>query len=161
MSRQSVFEGLTNALRVRSFLFHHVEDEAQTIVFESWDQFRAFDHFLDSIATPDDIKLCIYAERVGGRGDGVAVTVSDDVQRLSYMTSRLDMPAKLAAFEGLLSSFYRRGTDLLDYDYETFTIDLNQSHHDEIGDIELPHYISHWQDSSGTELITIHLEFPT
>lgn len=156
MSKQTVYVGLKTALRVRGLPYHHVEDEACTIAFCSWDQFSSFDHFLDSISTSDDIKLCIYAEKVDGRGDGVAVTVSDEVQHLGYMTSRLDMKDKLASYEGLLSSLLRSGVSLLDYDYEIFTVELPPEDHTTIA---LPHYISHWQDASGQEHRTIHLEF--
>ena len=158
MSRASVYTALKYALRVQGLPFHHFEDEACTIAFESWEQFAPFDRFLDSISTPDDIKLCIYAERVGGRSDGVAVTVSDEVQHLGYMTSRLDMPHKLESYERLLSSLLRRGIEPLDYDYETFTVDLRPE--DDCA-ISLPHYISLWKYPSGQEVQTIHLEFAT
>jgi hypothetical protein len=158
VSRASVYKGLKNALKVRGLPFHHFEDENFSITFCSWDDYAPFDAFLDSLPIPNDLKLNIYAERVGDRSDGVAVTVSDEVQRLGYMTSRLDMPAKLAAFEGLLSSLLRSGVELLDYDYETFTVDLRP---EVKSDISLPHYISHWEYPSGQAVQTIHLEFAT
>jgi hypothetical protein len=158
MSKQTVYQALKNAVRIRGLPYHHAEDETCTLQFQSWEQFHPFDMFLDYLPIPDDIKLCIYAERVAGRSDGVAVTVSDEVQHLGYMTSRLDMADKLASYEGLLSSLLRDGVELLDFDYETFTVDLHPGTRVEIG---LAHYINHWKYPSGQEVQTIHLEFAT
>jgi len=163
MSKRSVYEGLKTALRIRDLPFHHVDDEACTIAFESWEQFAPFDCFLDSVSTPDGIKLCIYAERVAGRSDGVAVTVSDEVQHLCYMTSRLDMENKLAVFEELLSRLYRKGISRFTYDYELFTVAFPKSEYNSIVPqlqngslIAEEYYVSEVQDRC-----TIHLEFAT
>lgn len=80
MSRQSVYEGLKTALQYRRLPYHHFDDDTCTILFESWESFDPFDRFLSSVETKDSVKLNIYAKRVEGRSDGVAVTVSDEVQ---------------------------------------------------------------------------------
>jgi len=80
MSRQSVYEGLKTALQYRRLPFHHFDDDSCTIAFESWESFDPFDRFLSSVDTVDGIKINIYAKRVEGRSDGVAVTVSGEVQ---------------------------------------------------------------------------------
>lgn len=80
MSRQSVYESLKTALIYRRLPFHLFDNDTYSILFESWEQFDPFDRFLSGVETEDGIKLCIYAKRVEGRSDGVAVTVSEEVQ---------------------------------------------------------------------------------
>lgn len=163
VSRQSVYEGLKTAIKRWDLPYHHFEDECCTIAFASWEQYRPFDRALDSLPIPDTLRLNIYAERVAGRSDAVACTISDEVQRLGYMTSRLDMAHKLAAYEGLLSALLRNGVALLDYDYELFTVTLSLSDHARIESYLLDgslvaeeHYVSYGQD---TDQCTIHIEF--
>lgn len=79
MSRQSVYESLKTALEYKRLPYHHFEDDTYTIVFTSWIELDPFDRFLSSVDTVDGIKINIYAKRVEGRSDGVAVTVSDEV----------------------------------------------------------------------------------
>lgn len=124
MSRQSVYDSLKAAIEYRGFPYHHFEDECCTIAFASLEQFGPFDSFLSGINTGDDLKLCIYAERVGDRTDGVAVTVSDEVQHLGYWDMYLDMGKKVAAFEDFISRLFRLGCNPADYDYLQFPVEL-------------------------------------
>jgi hypothetical protein len=125
MSKRSVYEGI-KTLIIRKGYPHFSFNEANcSILFESWDQFTTFDHAIGAILTPGYIKLCIYAEEVNGKSGGVAVTVSDEVQHLGYMQSRVDMEYKLATFEELLSQVHKAGATPLDYNYETFTVDFS------------------------------------
>ncbi len=71
------------------------------------------------------MKLNIYSELVGDCTDGVAVTVSDDVQHLGYMQSERGMPYKVATFEDFLSRLFRLGCNPLGYDYESFNVSLS------------------------------------
>jgi len=159
MSRQSVYEALKSAIQYRGFPYHHFEDEYCTIAFASWEQFRPFDHALSAIPTPNNIKLNIYAERVGGRSDGVAVTVSDEVQLLGYWDTYFNMEEKVSAFEEVISSLLRSGVSVIDYDYRVFVVDIDADEHRRVQQIENPHYISNWQDSFGRDIKRIHLEF--
>lgn len=127
MSRQSVYAGLKTAIQYKRLPYHHFEDAYCTILFESWEQFDPFDHLLDSLPVPSDLKLNIYAEEVDGRTDGVAVTVSSDVQRLGYWQRERDMEYKVATFEGFLSRLFRIGCNPLAYDYEYFNVSLTRS----------------------------------
>jgi hypothetical protein len=122
MSKTTVYEGLKKVIEYRNLPFHHFEDDACTIAFASWEQYAPFDHALDTIPTPEGIKLNIYAERVNGRSDGVAVTVSDEVQHLGYWDMYLNMKEKVAVFEEFLSRLFRRGIVPWSYDYELFIV---------------------------------------
>jgi len=134
MSRQSVYEALKNAIQYRGYPYHHFEDEYCTIAFDSWEQFTPFDHALLKIPTPNNIKLNIYAERVGDRSDGVAVTVSDEVQHLGYWDTYFNMEEKVSVFEDFISQLFRRGIVPWAYDYEVFTITLAPHSYDLISD---------------------------
>ncbi len=125
MSRQSVYEGLKTAIQYNGLPYHHVEDDYCTITFESWDQFDPFDTLLDSLPVPTDLKICIYAMLVGDCSKGVAVTVSDDVQRLGYWDMYVDMKYKVAVYEDLLSRLFRLGCNPLEYSYEYFYVSLS------------------------------------
>jgi hypothetical protein len=170
MSKKTVFEGIKTLITRRGYPYFSFNDANYSVLFESWDQFATFDHAIGSIPTPDYIKLCIYAEEVNGKPDGVAVTVSDEVQHLGYMQSRLDMEYKLRAFEELLSQVHKAGTTPLDYNYETFTVDFSirdfailapNSQKDQPWFLQEAYYISQWMDDKGQERKTIHLEFAT
>lgn len=125
MSRQSVYEGLKTAIQYKRLPYHHFEDSYFTIAFSSWDEFDPFDHLLDTLPMPNDLKLSIYAEKVNGRSDGVAVTISDEIQRLGYFQMYVDMKGKVAVFEDFLSRLYRHGCNPLGYDYEYFYATLS------------------------------------
>ena len=126
MGKRSVYQGLKNAIRLKGLPHFAFDDETTTILFESWEQFAPFDALLDSLPTPPDLKLCIYAERVNGNPEGVAVTVSDEVQRLGYWQMYLRMEERVAAFEELISQVLGLGAELLDFDYENFTLELDR-----------------------------------
>ena len=79
MSVRTIYEGLKTAISYGDIPYHSFNDAEVTILFSSWEQYSAFDSLLGRLPTPDHVKLCIYAEKVGGHGDGVAVTVSDEV----------------------------------------------------------------------------------
>ena len=121
MSKTTVYEGLKTAVVRNDFPHHRFQDDAATILFNSWEQFQPFDRFLDSVDT-FGCKLNIYAERVAGRSDGVAVTVDDQIQHLGYWTMYVNMKHKVAAWEHFLSQVLRTGAKLHDYDYETFKV---------------------------------------
>jgi hypothetical protein len=125
MSKVTVYEGLKKAIEYKGLPFHHFEHDAYTIAFTSWKQFAPFDHAIGTIPTPEGIKLNIYAERVDGRSDGVAVTVSDEVQHLGYWDLYLNMKEKVAVFEEFISQLFRRGIIPWSYDYELFTVTLS------------------------------------
>ena len=163
MSRASVYEGLKNAIKYRNLPYHHFEDDYCTIAFESWEQYGPFDSLLDSLPTPDYLKLNIYAEKVNGKSDGVAVTVSDEIQRLGYWQMYFDMESKVAELEGLLSALYRRGIQPWSYDYYCFTVTLSPSGFELIEDdlvngnfLKTDYYVS---EGRGTYRM-IHLCFP-
>lgn len=124
MSKITVYKGLKKAIEYKGLPFHHFEDDACTIAFSSWEQYTPFDHTLGMIPTPEGIKLNIYAERVDGRSDGVAVTVSDEVQHLGYWDLYLNMKEKVAVFEEFISLLYSRGIIPWSYDYELFTVTM-------------------------------------
>jgi hypothetical protein len=121
MSKTTVYEGLKTAITRHAYPHHGFDDNQATILFTSWDQFRPFDKFLDGIDTLG-CKLNIYAERVAGRSDGVAVTVDDQVQHLGYWTMYVNMREKVAAWEHFLSQVLKTGASIQDYDYETFKV---------------------------------------
>lgn len=125
MSRATVYQGLKTAILYKQLPYHHFEDDYCTIAFESWEQFEPFDHVLDSLPMPNNLKLSIYAEKVNGRSDGVAVTVSNEIQRLGYWHMYVDMESKVATFEGFLSRLFRMGCNPLGYDYEFFYATLS------------------------------------
>jgi len=125
MSKTTVYEGLKTAVVRNAFPHHGFDDYQATILFNSWEQFQPFDRFLDSIDT-FGCKLNIYAERVAGRSDGVAVTVDDQIQHLGYWTMYLNMREKVAAWEHFLSQVLKTGASMHDYDYETFKVDFDE-----------------------------------
>lgn len=126
MGKKTVYEGLKNALKVKRLPFAALDEENLTILFASWEQYRAFDRALDRLPTPEGIKLNIYAEKVNGRSDGVAVTVSDDVQNLTYWQMYPDMEAKVGEFENFISKVLRFGIQILDFDYYTFVVEFDE-----------------------------------
>lgn len=163
MSRASVYEGLKNAIKYRNLPYHHFEDDYCTIAFESWEQYGPFDSLLDSLPTPDYLKLNIYAEKVNGKSDGVAVTVSDEIQRLGYWQMYFDMESKVAMLEELISWLYRRGTNPISYGYCCFVVELTPSDYRLIekdldnGDLfHSDYYVSH----GSHDRVGIHLSFP-
>ena len=166
MGKRSVYQGLKNAIRLKGLPHFAFDDAATTILFESWEQFSPFDALLDSLPTPPDLKLCIYAERVNGNPDGVAVTVSDEVQRLGYWQMYLRMEERVAAFEELISQVLRLGAELLDFDYENFSLELDRpgcaAFLIAFG-IEprrfLPAYARHWVSNPSERTRALHLEF--
>jgi len=121
MSKTTVYEGLKTAVVRNAFPHHGFQDDEATILFNSWEQFQPFDHFLDGIDTLG-CKLNIYAERVTGRSDGVAVTVDDQIQHLGYWTMYCNMKEKVAAWEHFLSQVLRTGAGMHEYNYETFKV---------------------------------------
>ncbi len=125
MSRATVYQGLKAAILYKRLPFHHFEDDFTTIAFESWEQFEPFDVALDSLPIPTYLKLNIYAEQVGDCSKGVAVTVSNDVQRLGYWQMERDMEYKVVVYEDLLSHLFRLGCNPLEYSYEYFYISLS------------------------------------
>jgi len=125
MSKTTVYQGLKTAVVRNAFPHHGLDDYQATILFDSWDQFHPFDKFLDSIDT-FNCKLNIYAERVAGRSDGVAVTVDDQIQHLGYWTMYFNMRQKVAAWEHFLSQVLKTGASMHDYDYETFKVDFDE-----------------------------------
>jgi hypothetical protein len=134
MSKITVYEGLKKAIEYRGLPFHHFEDDACTFTFASWEQYTPFDHALDTIPTPEGIKLNIYAERVDGRSDGVDVTVSDEVQHLGFWDMYLNMKEKVAVFEEFLSRLFRREIVPWSYDYELFTVTMAPRFYDLIAE---------------------------
>lgn len=163
MSKQSVYEGLKNAIRYNQLPYHHFEDDQQIVIFESFEQYQHFDRALDTIPTPGDIKLHIYSEMVGDRKDGIAITISDDVQKLTYWQMYPNMESKVAELEELISWLYRRGTNPISFDYYCFVIELTLSDYKLIkkdldnGDLlHSDYYISHGSD----DCVGIHLSFP-
>jgi len=126
MGKQSVYEALKRAIRLRGFLHYGYEDQQFTILFASWDQFRPFDRFLKGIDTLNT-KLCIYSELVDSSHEGVAVTVSDEVQHFTYWQSKLWMRERVTAFERLISELLFHGIGMLDYSYSSFRIDLGKA----------------------------------
>jgi len=125
MGKETVYEGLKNALRVRNLPYAGLDEKNLTILFKSWEQYKAFDTALTSIPTPNDIKLCIYAEKVEGRSDGVAVTVSDEIQRLTYWDTYPNMQAKVNEFEEFISRVLRLGVEIFNYNYYTFVVEFD------------------------------------
>jgi len=125
MSRKSVYEGLKNALKIKDIPHHSYDDSNCTILFASWDQFNHFDKFLSSVHTPSGIKLNIYAEAVGDRTDGVAVTVDDQVQHLTYWDRFTNMQDRVRIYEEFMSRILRAGIELLDFSYESFNVRMN------------------------------------
>lgn len=122
MSRKTVYEGLKKALLIKKLPYANIDDGNYTLTFDSWKQFQYFDKLLSSINTTDDIKLCIYAEKVKGNSDGVAVTVSDEVQHLTYWSSYFNMHKRVEIFEEFISKLLRKGILLLAYDYKNFSL---------------------------------------
>lgn len=125
MGKETVYEGLKNALRVKNLPYAALDEDNLTILFKSWEQYRAFDHALNTIPTPNDIKLNIYAEKVDGHSDGVAVTVSDEIQRLTYWDTYPNMNAKVNEFEEFISRVLRLGVNIFDFDYYTFVVEFD------------------------------------
>lgn len=125
MSRLTVYQSLKTAVVRNAFPHYGFDDYQATILFDSWEQFHPFDKFLDSIDTLD-CKLNIYAEKVAGSSEGVAVTVDDQIQHLGYMQSRLDMGLKLKQWECLLSNILRTGAKIYNYNYRIFTLDFDE-----------------------------------
>lgn len=171
MSKQTVYEGLKTAISRNSFPHYGFQDDETTILFDSWDQFHPFDKFLDSIDTYN-CKLNIYAERVNGHSDGVAVTVDDQIQHLGYWTMYLNMREKVAAWEHLLSSVLRTGANMYEYDYEVFKIEFDEYEFNVFNrDFKkdnskflsdgTAYYISHSSSKiGGLAKIIFHVEFP-
>ncbi len=125
MSRATVYQGLKAAILYKRLPFHHFEDDYATIAFESRKQFEGFDKLLDNLPTPKSIKLNIYAVAVAGRTDGVAVTVDDDVQHLSYWDMYTGMNNKVAVYEDFLAKLFRLGCNPIEYNYEFFYATLS------------------------------------
>jgi hypothetical protein len=161
MSRQSVYEGLKTALKYRGLPCHHFEDATCTIAFESWESFNLFDRLLDSIPMPDNVKLNIYAKRVGDRSDGVAVTVSDEVQHLGYWNMYFDMREKVAAFESTISALLRSGIQLLHYDYGNFSINIRHQDFNLLPPMKTPFSATIRERDNGSRYYTIWLDFLT
>jgi hypothetical protein len=171
MSKQTVFEGLKTAISRHSFPHYGYDDYQATILFESQGQFQPFDKFLDSIDTKG-CKLNIYAERVNGHSDGVAVTVDDQIQHLGYMQSRLDMESKLKQWEHLLSRVLRTGANMHSFDYELFKIEFDEYEYHVFNHVfqkdmskflsdGTNYYISHSSSKiGGLNKIIFHMEFP-
>lgn len=162
MSKFTVYEGLKRAIEYRNLPFHHFEDDALTISFASWKQYAPFDHALYTIPTPEGITIKIYAERVDGRSDGVAVTVSDEVQHLGYWDMYLNMKEKVAVFEEFLSQLLKRGIVPWSYDYELFTVTMAPHFYDLIAeDLKSGTLLGErFYVSAGQETYrTIHLSF--
>jgi len=125
MGKRSVYEGLKNALKVKNLPHYSFDDEQCTILFASWDQFEGFDKLLDSLPTPKDIKLNIYAETVADKTDGVAITVDDEIQHLSYWDMFPQMKDRVRIYEEFVSRLLRAGVELLDFSYEGFNVRMN------------------------------------
>ncbi len=171
MSKQTVYKSLKTAITRNDFPHCQFRDDQTTILFDSWDQFKPFDSYLDSITTKD-CKLNIYAERVNGHPDGVAVTVDDQIQHLGYMQSRLDMELKLKQWEHLLSSILKSGTKIHNYNYRVFTIEFDEHEfHVFYRDFKknkskflsdgMTYYISHPpMKINGLDMFVFHVEFP-
>lgn len=161
MSRRSVYEGLKNAIQYHGLPYHHFEDNYCTIAFESWEQFEGFDKLLNNLPTPKSIKLNIYAEAVAGRTDGVAATVADDVQRLTYWDMYHNMKAIVAAFESMISIILRSGIHLLDFDYESLYVALEHNDYENLPHIDIPIFVGKWRCDDGQVGKEIHLDLST
>lgn len=159
MSSQSVYEGLKNALRVRRLPFASLDEDNFTILFESWEQYHPFDRLLNSIPTPDSVKLNIYAKRVGDRSDGVAVTVSAEVQQLGFWDRYLNMREKVAIFESTISALLRSGIQPLHYDYEGFSINIHDQAFWLLPPIDTPYSATIRERDDGSRYYTIWLDF--
>mgnify|MGYP001204078883 CR=1 FL=1 len=103
---------------------------------------------------------------MNGNSDGVAVTVSDEIQRLGYWQMYLRMEERVAAFEELISQVLALGAELLDFDYESFTLRLDRpgcAAFQVAFGIEpgrfLPAYARHWVSSPSGRERMLHLEF--
>lgn len=161
MNRQSVYEGLKTAILYNKLPFHHFEDSDCTIAFSSWKQFEQFDLALDSIRIPPHLKINIYSEAVAGRTDGVAATVSNDVQRLTYWDMYHNMKAIVAAFESMISIILRSGIHLLDFDYESLYIAVDQNDYENLPHIDIPIFVGKWRGDDGRVGKEIHLDLNT
>lgn len=157
MSRQSVYEGLKTAIQYNGLPYDHFEDDYCTITFSSWDEFDPFDHLLDSLPMPNDFKLNIYAEEVAGRTDGVAVTVSNSLQKLGYWDMYNNMKAIVSTFESLISIILRSGIQLLDFDYDSLFIAIDRNDYENLSHLTIPHFIGKWRGKDGREGTEIHL----
>lgn len=159
MCRQSVYECLKTALQYRKLPYHHFEDDTCTIAFESWQSFDPFDQFLSGVVTADEIKFNIYAKRVEGRSDGVAVTVSDEVQHLGYWDMYLNMREKVAAFESMLSAILRSGIQPLHYNYENFSVNLRHQDLYQLPPTDIPYSVTIRERDDGSRYYTLWLDF--
>lgn len=124
MGKKSVYEGLRKAIELNGYPYFAFDDNEATILFSSWDQYHPFDKFLDHIETDGNTKLCIYSELVDGNHEGVAVTVSSEIQHLSYWDSKTFTRERVAAFEKMISIMLRMGLKLLDFNYNQFCVEL-------------------------------------
>lgn len=161
MSRQSVYEGLKKTIKYNGLPYHHFEDDYCTIAFESWDQFDPFDSALDSIPIPGYLKVTIYSEAVSGRTDGVAVTVSQNFQRLGYWDMYYNMKAIVSAFESLISVILRSGIHMFEYDYESLFVAVGKNDYEKLPLIDIPIFVGRWRGNDGQEGKEIHLDLKT
>jgi hypothetical protein len=127
VSRKSVYEALKTAIKFNDYPYFAFNDSEMTILFSDLNEFHPFDNFLDGIVTDGNTKLCIYAELVNGNHEGIAVTVSDDVQHFTFWERQLWMHERVAAFEQLISQIFLCGIGMLDYSYEDFKIELGKA----------------------------------
>lgn len=166
MGKKSVYEALRKAIELNGYPYFAFDDNEATILFSGWDQYQPFDKFLDHIETDGKTKLCIYSELVNGNHEGVAVTVSDDFQHFTYWQSKLWMRERVAAFEQFISNILRLEISLIDFDYESFCVVLDNNNSDAFV-IEnkmqlmkrMQKYVEYEIDDGEDGLHYIHLEF--